>query len=45
MIWPGNILIHKMSNLVDDSDFNKIFKLKKETNNKIRKLEINIKRS
>ena len=27
MIWPGNFLIHKITNLVDDSDLNKNFNL------------------
>ena len=27
MIWPGSFLIHKISNLVDDLDFNKNFHL------------------
>ena len=27
MIWPGNFLIHKLWNLVEDSNFNKKFHL------------------
>ena len=27
MIWPGNFLIHKINDLVDDSDLNKTFHL------------------